>query len=105
MTLSDYDRISQAIDIYENSVNDAITSLKKNAVVAVIFITITLVFVISAIFWSNLGGLLTTLGLSGITVSSQGQTWIFTIKAYNNDSTTLKRSTSRIKQQFTLCQK
>jgi hypothetical protein len=100
---TEYDRVSKALNIYEDSVKDALDSLLKNAIIDIFFIFITVFLIATSIFFSNVVGTLTTLGLGGVTAYSQGQSWVKTIKNYFNDSTTLKRGVHRVKEQMALC--
>jgi hypothetical protein len=102
---SEYDRVTEAIRIYQESVNDALGSLKRNAIIDILFISLTAALIILSIFFSNLPGILTTLGLGGVTAYSQGQSWISTLKVYVNDSSALRRGLNRIKEQLALCEK
>ncbi len=102
---SEYERVREAVKIYQESVNDALGSLKNNAIIDILFISVTASLIILSIFLSNLAGILTTLGLGGVTAYSQGQSWVSTLKAYVNDSSALRRALSRIKEQLALCEK
>ena len=102
---SEYGRVREAVKIYQESVNDALNSLKNKAIIDILFISVTAALIILSIFLSNLAGILTTLGLGGVTAYSQGQSWVSTLKAYVNDSSALRRALNRIKEQLALCEK
>ena len=105
MSSANYDRVTKAIRIYEDSVTDALKGLKIKAIIDVFFVLLTLILIVLAIFFSNLAGLLTTLGFGGLTVSSQGQAWIAAVKSYINSSSALRRGVNRLKEQIALCDK
>jgi hypothetical protein len=99
----EYRRVKEAIQIYEGSVVDELKGLKIKVCVDILFIILTFVLIFLAILYSNLAGLLTTLGFGGLTASSQGHIWVSTIKAYINDSSALRRGVRRLKEQLALC--
>ena len=100
-----YDRTEKAIDIYEEAVGTAVGNLKRNFLVNILYIVVTLILIIAAAVWANLGGLVTTLGLGGVTAASQGKAWIETFRGYSNDATKLKLSVSNLRSKLSMCSK
>ena len=47
---SEYERVREAVKIYQESVNDALGSLKNNAIIDILFISVTASLIILSIF-------------------------------------------------------
>jgi len=97
-------RLSNAIDAYEKAVNETIKGAKRrNALIDIAYIIITVVFVVLAAIFSNIGGIAATTVVSGVTLLSQAKASADTSKAYNRDATKLKVSVTELRAELAIC--
>ena len=98
-------RLSDAIDKYEQAVNDTIKRVKqRNLVIDIAVVIITVALTVLAAFFSNVQGLATTAGVSGVTIVSQVKTSADASKTYNSASAKLTNSVKRLRAALDMCE-
>ena len=105
MSLPDYyKRLVQAIDQYKSTVDEALGELRRPLIIDLAFIVaIPIVLVIIAAIFSNIAGILTTLGLGGINAEERLRRGQTVLKSYWGDRTKLKKTVKRLEFQLLLC--
>jgi hypothetical protein len=98
------ERLSGSIDDYENAVNNVIKNEKKINWGMDIFVVVTTIvlLIVSAVF-SNVEGLATTAGVSGVSIVSQVKASADKSKVYNSDATKLRTSVSKLRAALKAC--
>ena len=98
------ERLASAINEYEKAVNETIRDLTRaNWLIDIAYVAVTVIFVVVAAVWSNVGGIVTTAGVSGITLISQAKASADASKVYNHDATKLRVSVQMLRQELTVC--
>ena len=97
-------RLGNAIDKYEQAVNDTIKRVKqRNMGIDIGVVIITVVLSVLAAVFSNVEGLATTAGISGVTIVSQVKTSADASKTYNSASAKLTNSVKRLRAALDMC--
>jgi len=96
-------QLSEAITLYDGQVADAIGVIKKQLCIDLLFIAFIVIVIILSFAYANLAGLLTTLGLGGVTVMSQFREWTDTMKAYFSKAGQLRLTVKRLRAELVLC--
>lgn len=98
-----HDRLKKAIDEYDRAVEETISRIRQTAALDVAYISVTLILLIAAAIWSNLEGIITSLGLGGLSAASQGKAWVEAIRAYLNDTKKLEISVRHLRSRLDQC--
>lgn len=104
MSYPDYDSLVEAISLYKSAADDNLSDLRRPfyldlAVIVIIPIALAIV----AFIWSNIAGLLTTLGIGGINAGDRLRRGQITLKTYWSDRSKLKKSVRRLEFELLLC--
>lgn len=106
MPLSKYDKIAQAIATYKSDTDGARAELRPPLIldlVVIVIIPLSLT-IVSAIF-SNIAGILTTLGVGGIHAEERFRRGQTVLKSYWGECSRLKKSVKRLEFELLLCRR
>jgi hypothetical protein len=96
--------LSDAIDEYEKAANESIKGLTRaNWLIDMAYVAVTVALIIVSAIWSNISGIATTSGVSGVTLLSQAKTSADASKVYNQDRNKLQVSVHRLREALKLC--
>ena len=106
MSLPDYyKRLEQAIGQYKSTVDETLVELRRPLIIDLAFIVvIPVILVIIAAIFSNIAGILTTLGLGGINAEERLRRGQTVLKSYWGDSSKLRKSVKRLEFELLLCE-
>jgi len=100
-----YNDIGQAIQLYENSVQDAITALNRMYALSVGWASGTVALVTVGAVFSNLAPLVGAVGLGGAVPIVRGKTVINTLIRYYKDKTYLRTSVTILQTELLMCRR
>ncbi len=101
-----YQRLSDAIDEYENAANDVVKGLKRNdLIVDVVFVGITVVLIMVSTIFADTAGVASTAGVGGVTFFAQAKTIADHLKLYNQEATKIKISVRHLKSALKRCER
>ncbi|MGD0995763.1 MAG: hypothetical protein ABR909_09620 [Candidatus Bathyarchaeia archaeon] len=100
---SKYELLGQKLNSYKNAVDSKLKETRDKAIINLVFITATFVFLILAIVFSNLASLVGSVGLGTTSVVAQTTSWKDTLIAYVTDSGTLKRQVEYLEGEYKSC--
>jgi len=100
-----YKRLEQAIGQYKSTVDETLVELRRPLIIDLAFIVvIPVILVIIAAIFSNIAGILTTLGLGGINAEERLRRGQTVLKSYWGDSSKLRKSVKRLEFELLLCE-
>lgn len=99
----DADRLSQAIALYEEQVNEAVKTNMQALYLDIGLLAWTIFMIFLSTIYANVAGILTTVGLGSATVLSQLQKWVDTTKAYLFKTGQLKQTVRRLRTELVMC--
>lgn len=97
------ERVKKEIKDYENAVNQALKDLRTKFVMDLALVVITILILVLAVIFSNLNGILTSIGLTGTSAYAQAKTAPDTFKAYINDRAKLRNSVNDVNMSYDGC--
>ena len=104
MSLPQHKRLGEAISLYKSTVDEAIADLRRPFILDLaVIVIIPLVLVIVAAIWSNVAGVLTTLGLGGINAEERLRRGQTVLKSYWGECSKLKKSVRTLEFELQLC--
>ena len=96
-------RIKEAIAIYESIIVEALKAKKRIFFISLVSPISLVISTGISIFYSNLGAVITSLGLGGANFAILYATIGNTIDSYLKESSSLKQSVKKLKLNFVLC--
>ncbi len=102
-TLTKYERVGQKLNKYKEAVESKLIDLRNKAIINLIFIAATVVFLVVALAYANLGGIVGSVGLGATSLFAQATTWKDTLIAFINDGGKLRRRVNYIEGQYRNC--
>ena len=102
---SKYDLVENEIKVYEKAVNETLTGLRNKAALDLAVTGITIIFFILAVIFSNLNGILASIGLGGTNAYSQAKSWQGTVLTYWSDRAKLRHSISHLRMMLVGCKR
>lgn len=104
MSLTEYNRLVQAISVYKLAVDEAHADLRRPFILDLVFIVfIPVALTVVAGVFSNVAGLLTTLGLGGINAEERFRRGQTVLKSYWGECSKLNKSLRRLEFELQLC--
>jgi hypothetical protein len=98
-----YERVGLALSTYRDEVEESIKELRNRLYLSVFNVLVILGLVTAAVFWSNVAGILASLGLGGTNVAAERSNWTKTAKEYMKDKGKLRRIVRRLERKYALC--
>jgi len=98
-----YQRVGEMLNYYKDAVYSKLKEVRDNAIISLVFIATTLVFLALAVVSPNLASLVSLIGLGGTSFITQATTWKDDLIAYINDTGKLKRELLCIEGEYSSC--
>lgn len=104
MSLSDYNRLEEAISSYKSAVDVALKDLRRPFILDLVLIVIVPTGVtIAAHIFSNVAGFLTTLGLGALNAEERFRRGQTVLRSYWGDCSKLNKSVRTLEFELQLC--
>jgi hypothetical protein len=98
-----YQRVGEMLNCYKDAVHSKLKDVRDMAIVNLVFIAMTLVFLALAVVSPNLTSLVSSIGLGGTSLIAQATTWKDALITYINDSGKLNRKLLCIEGEYKNC--